>query len=107
DRGERGGRRRARPSRARPRRVAGNRLMRLQAVERGHRLPQKVIIAVIRLTSGERGGGIIRTNFYPPEVFGPALRAWTQAVMRGPSPWNVWERELFAAFVSHLNKCRF
>jgi hypothetical protein len=81
--------------------------MRLQAVERGHRLPQKLIIALIRLTSGLRAVDIIRTIFYRPEFFGRPISAWTQAVMRGPSPWNVWERELFAAFVSNLNKCRF
>ena len=81
--------------------------MRLQAVERGHRLPQKLIIAMIRLTSGKRVVDIIRTIFYRPEFFGRPISAWTEAVMRGPSPWNVWERELFAAFVSHLNKCRF
>ena len=81
--------------------------MRLQAVERGHRLAQKFIMAMIRLTSGMRVVDIIRTIFYRPEFFGRPISAWTQAVMRGPSPWNVWERELFAAFVSNLNKCRF
>ena len=81
--------------------------MRLQAVERGHRLPQKLIMAIIRITSGMRVVDIIRTIFYRPEFFGRPISVWTQAVMRGPSPWNVWERELFAAFVSHLNKCRF
>jgi hypothetical protein len=81
--------------------------MRLQAVERGHRLPQKLIIAMIRLISGFRVVDIIRTIFYRPEFFGAPISAWTQAVMRGPSSWNVWERELFAAFVSNLNKCRF
>ena len=81
--------------------------MRLQVVERGHRLPQKFIIAMIRLTSGMRVVDIIRTIFYRPEFFGRPISAWTEAVMRGPSPWNVWERELFAAFVSNLNKCRF
>ncbi|HET9708999.1 MAG TPA: hypothetical protein VFP39_11920 [Gemmatimonadales bacterium] len=81
--------------------------MRLQAVERGHRLPQKFILAMIRLMSGRRAVDIIRTIFYRPEFFGRPISAWTQAVMRGPSPWNVWERELFAAFVSNLNRCRF
>ncbi len=81
--------------------------MRLQAVERGHRVPQKLIMGMIRLTSGMRVVDIIRTIFYRPEFFGRPISAWTQAVMRGPSPWNVWERELFAAFVSRLNRCRF
>ena len=81
--------------------------MRLQAVERGHRLPQKLIMGIIRLTSGRRVVDIVRTIFYRPEFFGRPISAWTEAVMRGPSPWNVWERELFAAFVSNLNQCRF
>lgn len=81
--------------------------MRLQAVERGHRLPQKLILGMIRLTSGMRAVDIIRTIFYRPEFFGTPICEWTEAVMRGPSSWNVWERELFAAFVSNLNKCRF
>ena len=81
--------------------------MRLQAVERGHRVSQKLVMGMIRLTSGMRVVDIIRTIFYRPEFFGRPISAWTQAVMRGPSPWNVWERELFAAFVSRLNQCRF
>jgi len=28
-------------------------------------------------------------------------------VMRGPSPWSVGERELFAAVTSRLNQCVF
>ena len=81
--------------------------MRLQAVERGHRLPQKLIMGIIRLTTGRRVVDIVRTIFYRPEFFGRPISAWTEAVMRGPSPWNVWERELFAAFVSNINHCRF
>lgn len=81
--------------------------MRLQAVERGHRLPQKLMLGMIRVVSGWRVVDIIRTIFYRPEFFGTPISAWTQAVMRGDSPWSVGERELFAAFVSRLNKCRF
>jgi hypothetical protein len=81
--------------------------MRLQAVERGHRLPQKLMLGMIRVISGRRVVDIIRTIFYRPEFFGTPISAWTQAVMRGDSPWSVGERELFAAFVSRLNKCRF
>lgn len=81
--------------------------MRLQAVERGHRLPQKLVIGLIRVMSGRRVVDIIRTLLYRPEFFGTPISAWTQAVMRGSSPWTVGERELFAAFVSRLNKCRF
>jgi hypothetical protein len=81
--------------------------MRLAVVERGHRFPQKIRMALIRLLSRRRVVDIIRTLLYRPEFFGRPMSAWTQAVMRGPSPWSVGERELFAAFASRLNQCVF
>ncbi len=81
--------------------------MRLRAVERGHRFPQKLILGMIRVMSGRRVVDIVRTLLYRPEFFGRPISVWTQTVMRGDSPWSVGERELFAAFVSHLNQCRF
>ena len=81
--------------------------MRLRAVERGHRLPQKAKMAVIRLVSRRRVPDIIRTLLYRPKFLGGPVSEWTQAVMRGPSPWSVGERELFAAFTSRLNQCVF
>jgi hypothetical protein len=35
------------------------------------------------------------------------LAAFTQGVMRGPSPLPPWQRELLAAFTSKLNQCLF
>ena len=81
--------------------------MRLDAVERGHRFPQKLQLGLIRLFSGRRAQDVVRTLLYRPGFFGGPFSAWTQAVMRGPSPWSVGERELFAAFVSRINRCRF
>jgi hypothetical protein len=81
--------------------------MRLKRVEHGHRLPQKMVLWLIRLMRGRRAPDIIRTLFYRPEFLGKPLSAWTQAVMRGPSEWSVAERELFAAFTSKLNQCVF
>jgi hypothetical protein len=81
--------------------------MRLGVVEHGHRLGQKAIFAMIRLMTGRRAPDILRSVFYHPELWGKAASAWTQAVMRGPSPWSVAERELFAAFTSKLNQCVF
>ena len=81
--------------------------MRLQTVEHGHRLPQKLLLAVIALLVRSRATDIVRTLMYRPELFGRAMNAWTHAVMRGPSAWSVAERELFAAFTSKLNQCPF
>ena len=81
--------------------------MRLERVEHGHRLPQKIILGMIRVMTRRRAPDIVRTIFYRPEFFGKPISAWTHAVMRGPSEWSVAERELFAAFTSKLNQCVF
>jgi len=81
--------------------------MRLKNVENGHRLPQKIMLGLIRLKLGERAPDVLRTVMYRPEFFGRAYGAYIQEVMRGPSEWSVGERELFAAFVSKKNSCSF
>jgi len=81
--------------------------MRVRAVERGHRLAQRLKLMLIRVVSGRRVPDIVKTLLYRPEFFGRPMCEWTQAVMRGLSPWSVGERELFAAFTSRLNKCLF
>ena len=81
--------------------------MRLKIVERGHRLPQQLLLGVMRVVSGRRAPDIVRSILYRPELWGREASAWTQAVMRGPSQWSVGERELFAAFTSSLNQCPF
>ena len=50
---------------------------------------------------------IRRTLSYHPEVFGLPFSAYLQEVLRGPSDWNIGERELFAAFVSRKNQCSY
>ena len=81
--------------------------MRLRNVERGHRLAERLKLILIGLIGRRRVPDVVKTLFYRPEFFGRAMCDWTQAVMRGPSPWSVGERELFAAFTSKLNQCVF
>ncbi len=81
--------------------------MRLSNVTRGHRLPQKLILNMIRLQSGAEPQDIVKLIMYRPEFFGRPYSDLVDAVMRGPSEWSVGERELFAAFTSRLNSCRF
>jgi hypothetical protein len=80
--------------------------VRLAALERGHREPERARIAELH----ERDGYVSDISLalrYRPEVFGRPFSALLQQVMKGPSPWTEGERELFAAFVSALNQCPF
>lgn len=64
------------------------------------------MLGVMRIVAGH-APGVVRTLFYRKAFFGRPFSELTQQVMRGPSPWTVGERELFAAFVSRLNQCVF
>lgn len=44
---------------------------------------------------------------YRRELFGKYFIAAFQDAMRRPSEWQVGELELFAAFVSQQNRCRY
>jgi hypothetical protein len=82
--------------------------VRLPAVDTGHALPQRLLLWFITLVQkGKPPYDVVRMLLYKPKYFGKPFGALTQAVMRGPSEWQVWERELFAAFVSKLNQCPF
>ena len=80
--------------------------MRLHKVHTGHRLRDKVMLGIMRLVMGH-APGVVRTLMYRKEFFGRPWTDLTQRVMRGPSPWSVGEREIFAAYVSRLNQCVF
>ena len=81
--------------------------MRLRRVHQGHTaLRDKALLAVMRLVQGH-APGVVRTLLYRKEFFGSHWSALTQQVMRGPSPWTVGEREIFAAIVSRFNQCVF
>jgi len=81
--------------------------MRLKRVERGSGPKNRLLLLMIRLVTRRRVADVIRTLLYRTRIFGQPYRRWVQAVIRGPSPWSVWERELFAAFTSKLNRCHF
>jgi len=81
--------------------------VRLSNVEHGDGVEHRRLFEVIRATSGFRAPDVVRTLNYRKKFFGEPHKRHTQAAMRGPSEWSVGERELFAAYVSHLNQCRF
>lgn len=80
--------------------------MRLKKVHRGHGLGDRLMLGLMRLMAGH-APGVVRTLRYRKDFFGTPFSELTQQVMRGPSPWSVGEREMFAAFVSRLNQCVF
>ena len=80
--------------------------MRLQRVHKGHGLPDRLMLGVMRIIMGH-APGVVRTLLYRKAFFGRPFSELTQQVMRGPSEWTVGERETFAAFVSRLNQCVF
>jgi uncharacterized peroxidase-related enzyme len=81
--------------------------MRLPEVERGDSLRGRALIHLVSAVSRMRLPDAARVAFYHRDFVGPALGAWTQAAMRGPSVWSVGERELMAAMVATWNSCTF
>jgi uncharacterized peroxidase-related enzyme len=81
--------------------------MRLQEIDRGDSIFNRLLIAFISLVSGMRLPDAARVAFYHKDFFGSPMGAWTQAAMRGPSAWSVGDRELMAALVAKWNSCDF
>jgi uncharacterized peroxidase-related enzyme len=81
--------------------------MRLPEIERGDGFANRLLIRFISMVSGMRLPDAARVAFYHKEFFGTPMGAWTQAAMRGPSPWSVAERELMACMVAKWNACAF
>ncbi len=81
--------------------------MRLRILEEGFRPLQKAILSVIKVVSGGKVPGPILVLSYRRELCGKYLAACYQEGMRKTSEWSVGEVELFAAFVSKLNGCRY
>lgn len=81
--------------------------IRLARVAHGHALKERLVLGLLRLMSGRPAPDVVRTLLYRRRYWGDRFNELLQPVMRGPSPWSVGERELFAAFVANLNRCRF
>lgn len=80
--------------------------MRLTVVERGHRGRARFYVWLMGRLAG-RTPDVVKTLMYRPEFFGRTASQAVHAVMRGTSPWEVRDRELFAAYTSSLNRCSF
>jgi hypothetical protein len=80
--------------------------MRLARVRKGKGI-FRVLLPVFSLKVGARVPDVVRTLLYRREYFGNPYNDWIEAILRGPSGWSVWERELFASFTSRCNQCVF
>ncbi len=81
--------------------------MRLQILENGHRPLQKIILGFIRRSAKGQVPGPILVMSYRRELFGKYIAQCFHEGMREATEWSVGEVELFAAFVSRLNECRY
>jgi uncharacterized peroxidase-related enzyme len=79
--------------------------MRLEILDRGHRLRTKAIMALIRVFTGHPVVDAVKLALYRPDFYrgGPL----THEAMRGQSDWSIGDRELMAAYVSKANECPF
>ncbi|MBV8527494.1 MAG: hypothetical protein JOZ75_04195 [Candidatus Dormibacteraeota bacterium] len=78
--------------------------MRLKVLDNGHRPLQKVPLGIIRLIVGQVPPPILVMS-YRREHFGKYMAPCFHQAMRGSTEWSSFETELFAAFVSNLNRC--
>ena len=81
--------------------------MRLEILDRGHKLRHKALFKVIRLVTKHPAPDVIKLLMYRKDFFGGPINEVFQEAMRGPSEWSVGDRELMAAFVSKTNECEF
>jgi alkylhydroperoxidase family enzyme len=79
--------------------------MRLEILDRGHRLSTKALLGVIRLVSRQPVVDAVKLALYRPEFYGGG--DLTHEAMRGPSAWSIGDRELMAAFVSQSDEAPF
>jgi alkylhydroperoxidase family enzyme len=79
--------------------------MRLEILDRGHRLGTKALLALIRLVSRQPVVDAVKLALYRPAFYGGGHL--THEAMRGPSAWSIGDRELMAAFVSKANESQF
>jgi uncharacterized peroxidase-related enzyme len=82
-------------------------VIRLPRVRTGQGIKHKLMLKMAPVVFGMKPPDILYALFYRPKLFGKPMGVLHQAVLRGPSDWTVGEREMFAAWVSFKNRCRF
>lgn len=78
--------------------------MRLKILHDGYRPIQKLIIKAL---FGKQIPGPVAVMSYRREMGGKYLGDFFQQKMRSQTSWSKGDAELFAAFVSSLQECRY
>ena len=81
--------------------------MDLPVLETGHPRLIKLALRVMGLVARTDPDDVVKLSLYRPDFFGREWIKLLRATMRGPSFWSTGERELIAAFASHLNACPY
>lgn len=80
--------------------------MRMPALQEGQSALQRFLFALVRRVGGGVPGPILVMSFRQ-SFFGEHFSAVLHDSMRKMKHWSVGEVGLFAAFVSHSNKCAY
>jgi hypothetical protein len=80
--------------------------MRLSLLHHGHRPLQKLQMRIIRALVGQVPGPIA-TMSYRRQLFGRWMSDCFVESMQKATHWTRGETELFAAYVSDQNRCRY
>ena len=81
--------------------------MRLACLKGGQGVKRLLMLRLAPLVFGLHPPDVLRILWYREKFMGRPLNRLTEQLLRGESEWSVGERELFAAFVSSKNRCRF
>ena len=82
-------------------------MMRLSRLNTEHRFVDKMKMTAMRVLGGRDVPDVVKLHYYRPDYLGKHMGAMFQEAMRGPSAWDIFEREVMASFVSNLNQCVF
>jgi len=80
--------------------------MRLNVLDHGHRWSQKLIMEIVRRLNGHVSDPM-KVFSYRRNWFGALFCDCLEEGMRETREWTKGEAELFAAFVSKLNRCEY
>ena len=81
--------------------------MRLPRLNTEFKLAHKLKMKMMSVMGRREVPDVVKLHYYRYDFFGKHLGKMFQEAMRGPYAWSVFDREMIAAFVSHLNQCVF